>query len=91
MRCKLEAIGGTMGWAQTTLMPLNLVAARYNTWRLMKLTPTGAVFSFVFETSICYLVHAPSACWPADASHVRMSCLDSWPAALSSDLASGLS
>ena len=39
MRCKLEAIGGTMGQAEVNLIPLNPWAAWYNTWLLIKFMP----------------------------------------------------
>ena len=45
MRCKLEAIGGTIGQAEVNLIPLNPWAARYNTWLLMK----GIVLFFSFS------------------------------------------
>ncbi len=50
-RCKLEEIRGTTGRAKTTLLPFNPWAARYNTWLLIKLTPKGVVFSFLFFSS----------------------------------------
>ncbi len=53
MRCKLGAIRGTMGRAKTTLIPLNPWAARYNTGLLIKLTPKGVVFSFLFLWGLC--------------------------------------
>ena len=40
--------GGTTGRAKTTLVPFNPWAARHNTLLLIKLTPKGVVFSFVF-------------------------------------------
>ena len=44
MRCKLEAIGGTMGRAKTTSIPHNPWAARFNTGLLI----TTLLFSFLF-------------------------------------------
>ncbi len=58
---ELEAIGGTMGRAKTTLIPLNPRAARYSTGLLMKLTPKGVVFSFLFfvwSPATAEVVHA---------------------------------
>ena len=48
MRCKLEAIGGTMGRADVKSTPLDPWAAWCNTWLLKKLTLKGVVFSFSF-------------------------------------------
>ncbi len=43
------ALGGTMGRAKTTSIPLNPWAARYNTGLFIKLTLKGVVFSFLFS------------------------------------------
>ena len=48
LRCKLEAVRGTMGRAETTSIPLKSLGSRYNTGRLIRLTLKGVVFSFLF-------------------------------------------
>ena len=48
MSCKVEAIGGTMGQAETTFNISKLLAAWYNTWLLIKLMPKGVVFTCLF-------------------------------------------
>ena len=56
-------------------------AARYNTWLLIKLTPKGVVFSFLFcnehDFCVCFAQQAQRACrqaykmWSSDASSVK--------------------
>ena len=52
MHCDLEATGGTMGRAKTTLIPFNPWAARYITELLVKLTLKGVVFFFLFFSHV---------------------------------------
>jgi hypothetical protein len=60
MHCKLEETGGTTGRARTTSTSFNPWAARYNTWLLIKLTPKGVVFSFLF-----FSTGINNTAWPA--------------------------
>jgi len=63
-----------MGRAQTILTPP--LAARFKLWCLVKFTPEGIVLPFLFlRLPSATLLNAPSACWPAVASHVHISCL----------------
>ena len=48
MRCKLEAIGGTMGRAKTTAIPLSPWAAQYNTGLLIIDAERRILFFFFF-------------------------------------------
>ena len=58
MPCKLEAIEGTMGRANTTLIPINSWAARYGTWLLINLTSKGVVFFFFFSPVLLLLLES---------------------------------